>query len=529
MAAKTRRRSRKSNAGRPVLQKPNGVIAARVRNAGPERFGLVCIDPAKKRSRWMMANFLGEILVEPATLEQTSGHFRHAIARVNQAVEEYGIRDMIVVVERTGNYHEPARRAFARARFDTRVIHPFATKQFRQAESPGVKTDDKDLIAIHRGACCGFGLLELPLDEDHRQLRLLVRHRRDLVQKRSSLNCQIKEYLHRTMPGYAACFETLWTSKLALPIARATGTPAAVLQAGPEGLAGLLARHNVRFQARSLEKILVWARQAVEPEADAGLLTRIWSELLDDREAKSRQIADVERDAAALLVRTPYVLLLTIPGIHVVSAADLAGELGPIAHYAGANSITGRAGLFPSRYQSDETDRADGRLVRCANRRLRAALLRVADNLVKTNRHFAGLAATWRRQKVDERLIRVRIAKQFSRLLYAMVAGRQLVPHRCCHKREFLLKKLMDFHRQHATPLPQLMADLQAAVDQLPTKTSRGHEAQFLSEHLKRLHRRRSGPTPLGELLPAVLARIKVPGIQSSSSEDAVPDESTDG
>ena len=42
----------------------------------------------------------------------------------------------------------------------------------------------------------------------------------------------------------------------------------------------------------------------------------------------------MERDLAALLVQTPYLLLLSIPGINVVSAAELAGEMGPIGNYA---------------------------------------------------------------------------------------------------------------------------------------------------------------------------------------------------
>jgi hypothetical protein len=57
----------------------------------------------------------------------------------------------------------------------------------------------------------------------------------------------------------------------------------------------------------------------------------------------------------------------------VVSAADLAAETGPIEHYAHARAITGRAGLFPSRYQSDQVDHADGPLAHLRNARLRAA------------------------------------------------------------------------------------------------------------------------------------------------------------
>ena len=54
-----------------------------------------------------------------------------------------------------------------------------------------------------------------------------------------------------------------------------------------------------------------------------------------------------------LLVQTPYVLLLSFPGINVVSAAEFAGEMGPIANSPDDGAITGRAGLYPSRYQSD--------------------------------------------------------------------------------------------------------------------------------------------------------------------------------
>ena len=55
----------------------------------------------------------------------------------------------------------------------------------------------------------------------------------------------------------------------------------------------------------------------------------------------------LERRLASDLVQTPYVRLLAIPGINVVSAAELAAEMGPITQYANANAITGRSGLYP--------------------------------------------------------------------------------------------------------------------------------------------------------------------------------------
>jgi hypothetical protein len=58
------------------LQKPNGVISPRVKKVGGERFAIVCVDPAKHRSEWMMADYFGNLLVEPQTVEHQSGFFQ---------------------------------------------------------------------------------------------------------------------------------------------------------------------------------------------------------------------------------------------------------------------------------------------------------------------------------------------------------------------------------------------------------------------------------------------------------------------
>ena len=75
------------------------------------------------------------------------------------------------------------------------------------------------------------------------------------------------------------------------------------------------------------------------------MLTRQWQALNDVRESLTTQIDASEQEMTTFLVKTPYILLLTVTGINVVSAARLAGEAGPIEHYATARVINGRAGL----------------------------------------------------------------------------------------------------------------------------------------------------------------------------------------
>lgn len=525
MATKQSNRGRKSKSNRStkcVLQKPRGVIAPRVAKVGVEKFGIVCVDPAKKRSWWMMADFLGQVVIDAGAVEHERPQLDAMVARVRLVMQQRGFQDVLVVIERTGNYHQATRRAFAKAGFDTRLVHPFAVKQFRLPADPGSKTDPNDLAAIHRAATQGFGLIEHELTEPYVSLRMLARHRRDLVEKVTLLNNQIREHLDQAMPGYAACFSDLWNSSVALCLARATGTPAKLLLQDRLGLTQILTRERQKFQSPTLDKLLAWARHAAAPSDDAALRQRIWKELDDARRQLLGNIARLEVDLAEMLVKTPYLWLLTLPGINVVSATELAGEMGPIEHYANANAITGRAGLFPVRSQSDEVD-VTGELVRTTNRRLRAALMLVADNLVKCNHFFSGLSAKWAQSKVDPRAIRVRVAKRFTRLLFALVAGRQLLRHHCAADRESLLRKLLNFHQEHHTTSERLLPQLEAAAAQL-TQPALEQEAQLLNAALSPARRR--GPSSLADLLPLILAKygIKVrPRSAASASRSATP------
>ena len=145
---------------RQSLQKPNGVISPRVQKVGGDKFAIVCVDPAKQRSEWMMADYFGNVLIEQQTVEHRAVCFKLAVLQIREAQEKHDIQDIIVVVERTGNYYLPPKRAFVQAGFETRVVHPFATKQYRMTADPGIKTDGNDLHAQHRAAVAGFGLCE---------------------------------------------------------------------------------------------------------------------------------------------------------------------------------------------------------------------------------------------------------------------------------------------------------------------------------------------------------------------------------
>src|SRR6266540_5553414 len=205
-----------------TVGKPRGVLHPRVQQVGPDHFGIVCFDCAKARSKFLLADFYGRVLIPPTTVAHNRPDLDDAVAQVRQAFASHQLHDGLVAIERTGRYHRLVQRTFAAAGFETRILHPFVTKQYRQPVDPGTKTDDTDLSALHRATVTGCALLEGARDEAWTTLQLVIRHRRDLVRKGAALNCQIRDHLEAALPGFAACFDRLWDRPVAW---RSLGSP----------------------------------------------------------------------------------------------------------------------------------------------------------------------------------------------------------------------------------------------------------------------------------------------------------------
>src|SRR5260221_7113789 len=110
-ATRTRKRSRSAL----FLQKPRGAFHPRVQKVGPEHFGIVSVDCAKARSKWMLCDFYGNVIVPPTIVAHNRVALEGMVAAVRQAMTSRDLQDLLVAVERTGRYHRPVQRACAAA------------------------------------------------------------------------------------------------------------------------------------------------------------------------------------------------------------------------------------------------------------------------------------------------------------------------------------------------------------------------------------------------------------------------------
>ena len=85
-------RSRRKHGPQPhAIHKPRGVVHPRVVAVGPDHFAFVCVDCAKARSRLMLADFYGRVLIEPTTVDHNRPAFDTALAATRAAMSRHHI------------------------------------------------------------------------------------------------------------------------------------------------------------------------------------------------------------------------------------------------------------------------------------------------------------------------------------------------------------------------------------------------------------------------------------------------------
>jgi hypothetical protein len=134
--ARKRNSHRSGSAGTSLLGKPQGIIQPRMQAVGPERFGIVAVDCAKPRSKWMLCDFYGRVLIPPTIVEHGRAQLQLATVQLREACQAHGLKDHLVAVEMTGTYHRPIQRAFRQAGSETAPGTPLRHAPLSPAGQP---------------------------------------------------------------------------------------------------------------------------------------------------------------------------------------------------------------------------------------------------------------------------------------------------------------------------------------------------------------------------------------------------------
>ena len=274
---------------------------------------------------------------------------------------------------------------------------PSTTKQFRQPADPGNKTDDTDLAAIHRAAVNGFALLEPASTKPGTTLRLARPAIAATWSARPrALRCQIREHLDAAHARLRRLLRRPLGQRASPGICPATSArPPTCSRPASPAWPGASDDAGVRFHRRDPGR-----RSSPGPAGRAArsrrrrIHRRIALALDDDRLAKKPGNHGAGARAwPPPLARTPYVLLLSLPRhqrrlgrrLRRRDGADRALRQRP-RHHRPRRPVPV---ALPERSPSIAPT---ARWSAAATAALRAAIMCIADNLIKCNHHFHVLA-----------------------------------------------------------------------------------------------------------------------------------------
>jgi len=272
-------------------------------------------------------------------------------------------------------------------------IHPNVVRACRpRYRAAGGKSDPGDafmLADILRTDGHRFRPL-MPLSDDIKALRALVRGRDDLVAQRTALANQLRALLEGFWPGAAVIFAAI-DSPIALAFLARYPTPDSASRLGIKRLASFLAQHAYcgrRTPAELLARLRAAPRSlASEAEADAkGELVLALAAVLERLVPEIAKLSSRIEHAVAELPDGQIVM--SFPRAGRICAAGILAELGNVRErFPTEEQLAAEAGVCPVTHASGKSR---GVVFRWAcNKNLRAAVTCFADN----SRHASAWAA----------------------------------------------------------------------------------------------------------------------------------------
>jgi transposase len=230
-----------------------------------------------------------------------------------------------------------------------RIFHVpgIAVNRARDAYPGEAKSDSKDAHVIADQLRLRHGSLHevCPRDETISEMRVLVAHRRDLLQDQTRRAARLREVLLGVFPGLEAALDL--KREGALVALTKVATPASARKLGVARLFRWLKARDVR-KAEDLAERIVKAAKAQRcelpaAEVKAALVAEIACEMLRTRE----RIADLDRRLGELLAETPAARIVrTMPGMGVVFTAEFLAEIGDLKRFVSADALAA-AGVAP--------------------------------------------------------------------------------------------------------------------------------------------------------------------------------------
>lgn len=350
------------------------------------------IDIGKREHHLVILDDTGQRVGKPQTITNTRRGFDSCLLTL-RALDG----TIQVALEATGPYWLALYEYLTHAEFSVAVFNPLQVHAYRKTGVRRTKTDRVDAFWIADLLRIGGATVNPQPDGTILQLRELARFRWQLIDQIGDNKRKVLNVLDRVFPEYETLFSDVFlVSSRTLLKQAANADEFAAFDLGE--LTTLLHTHSRgRFGLAHAQKIVDTAKTSIGVSflADAAQLEVAC--LVSQIEFLQTQVEQVDAALAALLTQVPQ-HLTTIPGLGLVTAATVLGEIGDVTRFATLEKLVAYAGIDATVHQSGQFNATQMHMSKRGSPYLRRALWLSA---FVASQHDAELQTYYERKRAE--------------------------------------------------------------------------------------------------------------------------------
>lgn len=300
----------------------------------------------------------GTVLEKLPKVFNTLKGFEFLEGKINYWVRRTGADNTRLGFEPTGHYWKPLIHYMCCRGVEVSFIKTTAVKAMRElTDSTQSKNDKRDAVTLAHLLREDKVLKSPPAEGVWRELRDLVKHHRRLTEENGALLQRLRAIIETFFPELTEAFCSnkavgLWRLLEAAPF------PEDLVAREPEWLRSNLRKWTRRGKSaeEKADLLMKAAGESVGLPVRQGDRVRLQS-LLGLLEHYREELRMVEQEMERALMETGYgEILLSFPGMGVITSATFLGELGNPANFENAGEVVSFAGIDPSEKSSGKKE-----------------------------------------------------------------------------------------------------------------------------------------------------------------------------
>jgi transposase len=316
---------------------------------------IVGIDIAKKTHCARVLNFVGLEITKPFSFHNTKEDFIRTVVKLENLKKEKGLEEIIVGMEPTGHYWKGLAWFLKQNGIPVVMVNPYHVKKTKELDdNTQTKSDRKDAFVIAKLVKDGrYSKVYLP-EGVYAELRVLSNTRIQLRAKLNAVKNMLIAILDEYFPEFVKVFKNL-EGKLATCALYHFPFPQQVIELGVDGMFFEFKKAVKKGAClKRAKKLFDVAKESIGVTAGTESAKIRMRSCLNEIEFLRKQMANIEAEMEKKLEVTGIAkYMISFPGIGVVTAAGILGEIGDpkrfesweqVRKYAGFNLVEDSSG-----------------------------------------------------------------------------------------------------------------------------------------------------------------------------------------